>query len=322
MDYKSIPKIELHVHLDGSIRPKTLASLADISLDEALKYSVAPDKCIDLNAYLTRFDLPIKVMQTYDNIKLIASELASDLRDDNVIYAEIRFAPFKHLLGGLTLDDVVNAAIEGLEKVDIKYKLILSMMRNDTLENNKLIIDLAKRYLGKVGGIDLAGAESLYPTGNFKELFEYAKKLKVPFTIHAGEADGVISINSALDFGAKRLGHGIRCIEDEKVLKRIKNSNVMLEICPTSNVQTNVVSSYDKHPLYKFYKEGVKISINTDNRTVSNVTLSDEYRKLGEIFNFTIEDFMKINRDAINYTFTTAKEKEEIRKCLGKMANL
>lgn len=315
MDLKSIPKIELHVHLDGSVRPKTLSKLANISIDEAIKSSIASDKCNDLNDYLTRFTLPIKVMQTYENIKLISMELAEDLKNDGVIYAEIRFAPIKHTQT-LTLDEVINAVLDGLSKVDIKTKLILCMMRDDSFENNKKVIDLARKYLGKVGGIDLAGAESLYKTKNFKELFDYAKKLNIPFTIHAGEADGVDSINSAIDFGAKRIGHGIRCIEDKNTLNRIIKEEILLEICPTSNVQTNVVDKYSNHPLFDLYKKGVIISINTDNRTVSNVTLTGEYKKLSENFDLTISDFININKNIIKYTFTNEIEKEEIKQCL------
>lgn len=314
MNYNSIPKIELHVHLDGSVRPMTLSKLANIPLEEVKKVSVAPNKCNDLNDYLTKFDLAIEVMQTYDNIKLIATELAEDLKKDNVVYAEIRFAPLKHLKGNLTLNEVVEAAIEGLQKVDIKTKLLLSMMRNDSIELNKKVIDLAKRYLGPVAGVDLAGAEALYPTEDFKELFDYAKSLSVPFTIHAGEADGVNSINAALNFGTKRIGHGVRSIEDKETLKRIKDENILLEICPTSNIQTNIFNSYLDHPFYSLYKNGVKVSINTDNRTVSNVSLTEEYKKLSEVFNLTNADFLKINKDIIDYTFTTDLEKEEISK--------
>lgn len=317
MNYNSIPKIELHVHLDGSVRIETLAKLANISIEEAKKASIAPNKCLDLNDYLTRFDLPIKVMQTYDNIKLVAKELAEDLKKDNVVYAEIRFAPQQHL-NSLTLDQVVEAALEGLEEVDIKTKLLLSMMRHDSIEKNKEIIDLAKRHSGKVAGVDLAGAEALYPTPNFKELFEYAKKLDVPFTIHAGEADGINSINAAIDFGAKRIGHGIRCIEDQETLDRLKNEKILLEICPTSNVQTNVVDNYSLHPFYELYKKGVKVSINTDNRTVSNVSLTDEYNNLSNAFYLTPHDFININKDTLNYTFTTDIEKQEILKKLIK----
>ena len=316
MNYNSIPKIELHVHLDGSVRPITLAKLAGISLEEAMVSSIAPSKCQDLNDYLTRFELPISVMQTYDNIKLVAKELAEDLKKDNVVYAEIRFAPAQHLKKGLTFNQVVEAVIEGLEEVNIKTKIILSMMRNHSIDKNKEVINLAKQYLGKVASIDLAGAESIFKTSTFKELFEYAKKLNVPFTIHAGEADGVSSINAAIDFGTKRLGHGVRCIEDINTLNRIKNEDIMLEVCPTSNIQTNMYKDYSEHPFYRLYKSGVRVSISTDNRTVSNITLSDEYRNLGETFNLDREDFIKINKETLKYTFTTKDEKEEIDKLI------
>ena len=316
MNYRSIPKIELHVHLDGSIRPITLATLAGVSVELAYEQSVAPNKCEDLNDYLTRFNLPISVMQTYENIKLVSKELAEDLKRDNVVYAEIRFAPKQHLQKGLTLEQVVEAAIAGLSEVNIKAKLILSMMRNHTILENKKIVDLAHQYEGYVGGVDLAGAEALYPTKDFKELFDYAKSLGVSYTIHAGEADGSESINSAIEYGTKRIGHGIRCLEDIECLNRIINDKILLEICPTSNVQTNVVNNIKEHPFYELYKKGAVLSINTDNRTVSNVSLSDEYQNLIENSNLTEEDLLQINIKCIEYTFTTKEEKLEIHNLL------
>lgn len=317
MDYKDIPKVELHLHLDGSIRPKTIAELANVSLKEALSLSVAPPKCQDLNDYLTRFDLLISVMNNKKNLERIAYELAQDLSNDNVIYAEIRFAPMQHVSANLTLDEIITSILNGLYKVNIKTNLILCMLRSHSDTANYEVIDLAKKYLGKgVCAIDLAGAEALYPTRNFAKLFEYAKKQNVPFTIHAGEADGPESINAAIEFGAPRIGHGINCIQDEETMELLKNKNVLLEICPTSNIQTNAVSNIGEHPVYKLYERGIKISINTDNRTVSNITLTSEYELLDKVFDFTIQDFYQINRDAILSSFASTEVKKEILKRL------
>ena len=158
--------------------------------------------------------------------------------------------------------------------------------------------------------VDLAGAEYIYKTSDYKELFDYVKANKIPFTIHAGEADGPSSIKAAIDFGATRIGHGIRAIEDPTLVELLKEKNVLLEVCPTSNIQTNVVDNINNHPIKDLYKN-VLVSINTDNRTVSNTTLTKEYNLL-KIINFTEEDFIKMNIDALRKAFISEEEKEEL----------
>lgn len=186
-------------------------------------------------------------------------------------------------------------------------------MRGDSFDNNLKVVTLALKYLGKgVCALDLAGAEGIYPTSDYKELFMIAKDNNIPFTIHAGEAAGSESIREALSFGAKRIGHGIRCIEDKALIEELKEKNILLEICPTSNVQTKVVNNYERHPIYELYKKGVLVSVNTDNRTVSNITLTDEYQKLLDCFSFTLEDLKMMNIYAINGAFISEKEKKEL----------
>lgn len=307
-EIKKMPKVELHLHLDGSVRIETASNLLGLSKQELFDKMVASDKCIDLNEYLTKFKLPIDLLQTKDNLCLVARELGQLLEEQNVIYAEVRFAPFFHTKSGLTLDEVVMAVLDGFAGYNVN--LILCMMRGSSFEDNEKIIDLASRYLKNgVVGLDLAGAEGVYHTCDYADLFRIAKEKGIPFTIHAGEADGRDSVLSALDFGAKRLGHGIRCLEDMNLVKRIVNERVLLEICPTSNVQTNVVSEYRNHPIYKLYKKGVLVCVNTDNVTVSNVTLTDEYIKLYKNFGFNIDDFKKMNLAAIEGSFSDDKEK-------------
>ena len=296
-----IKKIELHLHLDGSIREETANEVLGKKCN--LK---AKDKCEDLNEYLEKFEIPSIILQTKENLERVAYELALDLKKDNVIYAEIRFAPLKHLNGGLSLDEVITSVLNGLSKVDIETNLILCMMRNDSFNDNKKVIDLAHKY---GFAIDLAGAEAIYKTKDFKELFKYAKSINVPFTIHAGEADGYESIKAAIDFGASRLGHGIKIIDYPDLINEAKEKGITLEVCPTSNVQTNAVNILKDHPIKKLYDMNVNVCINTDNRTVSNITLEDEYNKLKETFNFTNEDFLKMNLMAIEASFAQDKEK-------------
>lgn len=312
---EKLPKVELHIHLDGSIRPSTAAYLLNKSIEDVSNNMIASDKCEDLNEYLTKFDYPEKILQTKENLERVAYELALDLKKDNVIYAEIRFAPLKHIKEGLTLDSVVDSVLDGLSKVNIKTNLILCMMRNDTYSDNLKVIELASKYLNKgVCGIDLAGAEALYKTSSFKELFVMAKKYNIPFTIHSGEADGYDSILATINFGATRIGHGIRAIEYDDLINLIIDNNILLEVCPTSNVQTNAVDKYTDHPIKKLIDKGVNVSINTDNRTVSNISLNLEYKKLQECFGFTKELFIKTNLNAIEHAFVSLDEKAKLKK--------
>jgi adenosine deaminase len=307
-------KIELHVHLDGSVRPSTVSEILNLDLDYVKKNMVVESNNEDLSCYLTKFDLPVRAMQTKDNLKRIAKELAIDLKNDDVIYAETRFAPQKHTLNGLSLNDVVLSVLEGLKSVNgIKINLILCMMRGDSFDKNKEVIDVCEKYLGNgVVALDLAGDEKHFKTKDYKALFDIAKEKKVPFTIHAGEADNYRSVKDAISFGAKRIGHGINIIENDDVIKDVIKNKITLEICPTSNLQTKAVKSYEDHPIKKLYEKGVLITINTDNNTVSNTTLSKEYELLKKYFDFGKKEFYEFNKNAIYASFMTDKEKEEL----------
>lgn len=307
-----IPKVELHVHLDGSVRPETVSEILNMNLEEVKENMIAPITCKDLNDYLTKFDLPVLAMQTSSDLERIAYELTEDLKKDNVIYAEVRFAPLKHTKNGLTKEEVIESILKGLKKGDIPTKLILCCMRNDSIEENLKVIDLALKYKGDVVAVDLAGAEALYKTSSFKTLFEVCNEKSIPFTIHAGEADGYDSIKSAIDFGAKRLGHGVLSIDYPELLEEIKENNILLEVCPTSNIQTNIYKTINEHPISELFKKGVSVCINTDNRTVSNVTLSEEYNSLKEKFSYL--DFCKMNLDAIEHSFLNIEEKKILKK--------
>lgn len=312
INLKEIPKVELHVHLDGSLNTKSVASILNVSPSLAQEQMIAPSKCLDLNDYLTKFTLPVKAMQDYNNIVTLTKEFVKSLEDDNVIYAEVRFAPLKHteVLNG---EEVVKAVLEGLKSNKVIINLILCMMRGDNFEKNKQVVDLAYKFCDKgVVAIDLAGAEGLFKTSEYQGLFEYANKLGINYTIHAGEADGISSIESAINFGTKRIGHGIRAIENIGTLNKLKENNILLEICPTSNIQTNVVNNILEHPIKKIYDYGCLISINTDNRTVSNTTLEKEYELIMNNLNFTIEDILKINEYSIIYSFANTEIKKKI----------
>ena len=312
-------KVELHLHLDGSVRPTTISELLNISIEEARKLSSVSLKENSLKDYLEKFDIPLKIMQTKENLMRISKELALDLLKDNVIYAEIRFAPNKHLENGLTLDEVITSILKGLKEVPIKTNLILCMMRGDSYAKNVEIIKYAKKYLGKgVVGIDLAGNEAAYPVNNYQELFAIARKENIPFTIHAGEGDGALSIINAINLGAKRIGHGVRAIESTEALNLLKEKDITLEVCPKSNLDTKMYNKLERHPIKKLLDKGVKVTINTDNRTVSNITLEETYKELKETFHFSKEDFINMNKRAIECAFISEKEKQELLNLLIK----
>lgn len=303
---EGIKKVELHLHLEGSIMLNTAKKIAN---REDVENEMVAYNARNLDEYLTKFDLPIILMQTKENIKNIARDLVKKLEKDNVIYAEIRFCPIKD---NISMEDVIDSVLEGLKSDKVKTNLILCMMRVFNEEKNMKIIDIASKYLNKgVVAIDLAGDEKSHKLKEFISLFELAKKKNIPFTIHAGEVDD-IDVTDALNLGVNRIGHGIK--SNKQQLEIIKERKILLEICPTSNVDTRNVIEYSRHNVYDLYKDGVNISINTDNLTVSNIDLNQEYKKLIMNFGFTIEDLININKNAIKYAFLSEEEKEELLK--------
>lgn len=310
-EINKMPKVELHLHLDGSIPLDIASKLSDLPISELKEKMVVSNDCASLTEYLTKFDFPIQLLQTKENLKLVAEALINTLVRQNVIYAEIRFAPMFHTKKGLSYTDVVEAILEGLNtNTNIKTNLILCMMRGMTEEDNLKTIETAYTFLNKgVCAIDLAGDESKYPTSNYNHLFEIANQKEIPFTIHAGETRNALEVKEAIELGATRIGHGIHAVDDENVIKLIKEKDVLLEICPTSNIQTNVVNDYGKHPIYELFSKDVKVCINTDNTTVSNISITDEYIKLANTFNFTLENFYKMNRYALDHAFISDEEK-------------
>ena len=315
MDLINFPKIELHVHLDGSVRITTASDLLNLNIKKIINEMTVDNSCNNLNDYLTKFDLPLKILQTKENLIRVSKELATDLKNDGVIYSEIRFAPILHTKNGLSCEDVIEAVVEGISSVNIKINLIICLMRNVSDEENYKAIEAGIKYINnKVVGFDLAGAESLYKTSKFKELFNYISTYNIPFTIHAGEADGIDSIKTAIEFGAKRIGHGVRIMEEESMIKYAKDHNITFEVCPTSNIDTKVYKSYKDHVIKRMYDNGLNVTINTDNRTVSNITLTKEYENLMKTFNFTLDDLKTMNINAIKASFLKNSQKELLEK--------
>ena len=328
MDYKKYAIVDLHLHLDGSLSAEAILDVARRegielpanNVKDLNKFLMVPENCQSLNEYLERFSLPNLVLQTKKGLEICTLDLLERLAKDGLKYVEIRMAPQLSTDKGLSQEQVVKTLIKTCKKArkfHIFSNLILCMMRgNNTKENNLETIEVAKKFLGKgVVAMDLAGAEGLFPNEMFEEEFKLIKENNIRLTIHAGEASGANSVKSALDFGAVRIGHGIHSIEDENVLEELKNKNICLEVCPKSNLDTKTISKYDDLPLKQFIEKGIKVSINTDDMTVSNTTLKQEYETLVKM-GFNEKDLHDFAENSINASFADEKTKEYLRNLI------
>lgn len=307
-----MPKVELHLHLDGSVSLDLLEKWSGLSLDEVIKKSVSQNDN-SLNKYLVHFDFINEFLQTKKGLELACFMLVRELEKENVVYAEIRFAPLFHTKRGLTPDEVIESVLLGLSNSRVKTNLILCMMRGADRTDNKKVLELANKYLGHgVVAVDLAGDEEHYPFKDEEYLFNICKIANIPVTIHAGEVNNR-DIKDVIPY-TKRIGHGIKIADDIELLNLVKNNNILLEVCPNSNIDTMNIDSYTNHPIRKLYDSGIKVCINTDNRTVSNISLTDEYICLVNLLGFTYNDLIEMNLNAIDYAFISEKEKEELRK--------
>ena len=307
-----MPKIELHLHLDGSVSLDLLERWSGLSMDEVIKKAVS-NKDGNLKNYLERFNFINEYLQTKKSLELSSFMLATELEKENVVYAEIRFAPLLHTKKGLTPEEVVESVLEGISNSRIKINLILCMMRGAPREDNHKVIELANKYLGHgVVAVDLAGDEEHVPFKDAEYFFKICKFASIPTTIHAGEV--LPRDIKDIIFYTKRIGHGIKISDNIELMNLVKKNNMLLEVCPNSNLDTKNVDSYTNHPIRKLYDYGIKVCVNTDNRTVSNISLTDEYMSLVNILGFTYDDLIEMNFNAIDYAFISEQEKEELRK--------
>ncbi len=326
MNYFNLPKIDLHCHLDGSVRPQTIIDLAreqNLSLptdniDEIRTLMIAPETCLNLDEYLKRFELPLSVMQTAEGIERISFELFEDAAKENVKYLEVRFGPLLHLEQGLTLDQIIGSAVKGMKKAeqmyDIKGNYILSLLRHMPKETIKGVVDAGEKYLKDgVAAFDLAGGEADGFCQEFIPYAQYAADKGYRITIHAGEQGSGQNVHDAVSLlGAERVGHGIHITGHAEAYDLVKSREVALETCPSSNVQTKAVENLSSHPLKAFYKDGILVTINTDNRTVSNTTMTDEVRKVMEEFSLSREDYFNIYKVSVEHAFASESVKQHL----------
>lgn len=317
--------IDLHLHLDGSLSPAlALDLLKEQGEDwpgteqELAALLTAPETCQSLNDYLRCFDLPVRLLQSKEALYRAAFSLAESLAREGHFYAEIRFAPQLHTKRGLSQLDAAQAVCTALSRAADAFpgffaQAIFCCMRGGEEDDNFETVRVAQKLYGQgVCALDLAGAEAVYETSRYQNVFSYARSLDLPFTIHAGEAAGPESVRCALSMGAGRIGHGVRSREDEALLRRLAEERIPLELCYTSNLQTHAVQSPEEFPLRDFLRRGVLVTLNTDNRTVSGVTLQGEYEKL----HITEGERRQLFLNSVEAAFLSPQQKELLREKL------
>jgi adenosine deaminase len=332
------PKVLLHDHLDGGLRPGTIVDIA-----RETGYDALPEKDADrlgtwfreaadsgsLERYLETFAHTCAVMQTRDALVRVAAECAEDLAADGVVYAEVRYAPEQHLEAGLSLEEVVEAVNEGFRLGErrareggnrIRVGALLTAMRHAA--RSQEIAELANRYRDQgVVGFDIAGAEAGFPPTRHLDAFDYLKRENNHFTIHAGEAFGLPSIWQALQWcGADRLGHGVRIIDDitvaddgsvalGRLASYVRDKRIPLEMCPTSNLQTGAAASYAEHPIGLLRRLHFRVTVNTDNRLMSGTSMSEEFGHLVDAFDYTLDDMQWFTVNAMKSAFIPFDER-------------
>ncbi|MFM7646228.1 MAG: adenosine deaminase [Sphingomonadales bacterium] len=324
MNFATLPKIELHLHLDCSLSYNVVQTLdATITETQYQQEFVAPAVCVDLRDYLTRAVKGFSLMQTPAQLRLVTLDLLAQLEADHVIYAEIRFAPLLHTQQGLTPNAVVESVQSALQEGASRYKviprLILCTLRHFTEEQSLETARVTSQFIGKgwVVGFDMAGDEAGYGVVAHKKAFALIKEQAIPFTVHAGEAAGPSSMWEVIrELGPRRMGHGVRSIEDPALLRYLIDNKIHLEVCPTSNLQTNIFSSMQHHSLGALYQQGVSLSISTDARMITPVTLSSEYRQLNAAFGWGLSELLHANLQALQYAFIGDELKSSLRQQL------
>jgi len=345
---RSLPKVSLHDHLDGALRPQTIIELADaagIDVPETDPADLADwfeekSDSGSLVEYLKTFDLTTAVMQTREGLQRVAREFVEDLAEDGVIYGEVRWAPEQHLAGGLSLEEVVEAVQDGIEEGedaaeargrDIRVGQLITAMRHT--DRSLEIAELAVAFRGRGAvGFDIAGPEDGFPPSKHRAAFDYLASEFFPVTVHAGEAAGIDSIRSALiDGRALRLGHGVRIAEDLEVVSQkgeetfvtfgdlahwVRDREIPLELSPSSNLQTGAISRWgtalEDHPFDLLYQLGFSVTVNVDNRTMSRTSLTRELALLAETFEYTLDDLEAFQLNAAAGAFLSIEQREEL----------
>jgi len=320
---EKLPKTDLHVHLDGSVRLETIIELAKsqevklptTDIEKLRKIVCCDDKCVSLEEYLHGFHVVNSVLTTKEALSRAAYELAEDAAKENIRYMEVRYSPILHQAGGLKLTEISDAVLEGLKSAErdfnIKTGVIICGIRNMSPATSVKLAELAIAYKNKgVIGFDLAGAEYNHPAKEHRESFELALKNNLNITIHAGEAYGPESIHQALHYcGTHRIGHGTRLVEDGDLLNYVCDHRIPLEICLKSNFHTKAVASIESHPIDFYLQYGLRVTLNTDNRLISSTTLTDEFMLAIEALGLEYTDVKNIIINGFKSAFIPYNER-------------
>jgi adenosine deaminase len=333
---RRVPKVLLHDHLDGGLRPATVRELA-AEVDHGRPATGDADlaawflqggRGVDLPRYLEAFAHTVAVLQSPAALTRVARECGEDLDADGVVYAEVRFAPELSTTGGLTLADVLDAWAAGFAAAPatIELRMLVCAMRHDDRSDEVVEAAIAARDRGlPVVGVDLAGPELGFPAAGHAAALARARAAGLHVTLHAGEADGPASITDALDHGAERLGHGVRIVEDldgdgvpGPVARRVLASGTALEVCPTSNLHTGVAGTYAEHPVQRLRDAGFAVTLSTDNRLMSGVTLTDELLGGVRAFGWDLDDLRELTEAALAVAFCDDATRDELASVVAR----
>lgn len=324
MSLKSLPKVELHLHLDCSLSYEAVSHLSpSVTREQYASEYIAPARCANLADYLRRASMGFRLMQDEPALGYVVEDVFRQLKEDGIIYAELRFAPLLHVESGLTPEKVVEAVDRATEEMiretGIEARLILCTLRHFTETQSMATVQLVKQFHGsRVTALDLAGDEAGFPLKPHVEAYRYAREHGLQRTAHAGEAAGPESVWETLRLlQPSRIGHGVRSIEDQRLIEFLAKERIHLEVCPASNIQ--IIPSYAElkdHPIHKLLRLGVPLNVNTDTRMLTPVTLSEEYDSLVQTFGWGPEEFLKTNLMAVDAAFVKDEVKQRLRKTI------
>lgn len=330
MDFRALPKIDLHLHLDGAVRTRTILELGETlgvplparTVPELEKYVTVGRDCRSLRDFLDRFDVYMPVLRSAESMERIAYELCEDQAKDGVIYFETRFAPLLQDCPTLSLEESVEAVLAGLGRgardFGVKWGLILCCIREARPESSLATVAAAAKYRDRgVVGLDIAGDEAA-PAGPHAEAFRRARRLELGITVHAGEAGPAANVREAIDrLGAWRIGHGTHSLDDPRLTEELARRGIALEVCLTSNLQTRSAPSIRRHPLPRMRAAGLRVTLNTDDPAVSRTTLSREFERATRAFGLSEEDLVELLTNSCEAAFAPPSRKKELKRAIS-----
>ncbi len=324
VDYKKMPKLHLHCHMDGScsidfVQNYMKTQGKEYSLEELREAMLAPMDCPSLADYLAKFTIPLECLKTREGLRGMAEDVLLSSAADGVRYVELRFAPTSSLGNGMSLSEIIEAVLEGCkaaqEKCGIDYGVIVCTMRHLGNEAGIDMLRTAREYLGAgVVACDIAGDEKSISNIKMADYMNYARRLDFPMTIHAGECGSADSVQAAVKLGAKRIGHGVAMAGHPDIIRLCRDRHVGIELCPTSNLQTKAVESIEKYPFVEFLNKGLLLSVNTDNSTVSSTSVSQEFERLDKYYGLNKDILERIYKDSVEMSFASDDIKHKLLK--------